>query len=74
MNKTEVSENHNVFRYKGLGEMDPEELWETTMDPENRHLIQITTEEAEKNEACIEVCMGADVMPRRNFIMDYAEF
>lgn len=74
MNKTEVPDSCNVFRYKGLGEMDPEELWTTTMDPENRHLIQITTEEAKKNEACIEVCMGADVAPRRNFIMDYAEF
>ena len=74
MDNYEVKEGEFVNRYKGLGEMDPEELWETTMDPEKRYLIQITSNMAEQNEACINVCMGSDVAPRRKFIFDYAEF
>lgn len=74
MNETKVPDGCNVFRYKGLGEMDPEELWNTTMDPEKRHLIQITSNEITQNEACIDVCMGSDVAPRRKFIFDFAEF
>lgn len=74
MNDYEMKEGEFVNRYKGLGEMDPEELWETTMNPEKRHLIQVTSNMAEQNEVCIDVCMGSDVAPRRKFIFDYAEF
>lgn len=64
----------DVQRYKGLGEMDAEQLWETTMNPENRVLIQVRLEDAEKADAIFNKLMGSEVELRKNFIQTHAKF
>jgi len=59
-------------RFKGLGEMNPDQLWETTMSPETRVLKQVTIEDGEEAEKVFEMLMGAEVPPRRRFIQKYA--
>lgn len=64
----------DVQRYKGLGEMDAEQLWETTMNPENRILIQVRVEDAEKADLIFSKLMGEEVELRKNFIQSHAKF
>ena len=61
-------------RYKGLGEMDAEQLFDTTMDPEKRVLIQVRVEDAEKADAIFNKLMGTEVELRKNFIQTHAKF
>ncbi len=71
--KEEKSTGITIQRYKGLGEMNPSQLWETTMNPENRILLKINIENAKQADRIFDTLMGEEVLPRKKFIQTYAK-
>ena len=71
--KYEDASRYTVQRYKGLGEMDPEQLWSTTMEPKNRILLQVTIEDGMAAERAVSDLMGNQVEKRKDFIQTHAK-
>ena len=72
--KKEIGKGYQIQRYKGLGEMNPEQLWETTMNPKNRLLIKVTIDDGAEADKMITTLMGDDIESRKAYIYKYADF
>lgn len=73
----EYEANHSSYHVsyiKGLGELQPTQLWDSTMDPDKRHMIKVTVKDVEEASKMVELCMGSEVDPRKEYILSKADF